>query len=291
MNDPRAQGLSRRDFLGKGGAIAVGAALASSGIPSAFAAGNPYGGFRLGIQSYSLRSFPFAQAVEKTKKLGLHHIELYPGHVGHKPPFQVDKAVAKQMLADARISADAYGVVPFSKDEKSAREVFEFARFMGLRSISADPDKDSFDMLDKLVEEYRISVAIHNHGPGNRYEKPEIILAAVKDHHKFIGACVDCGHYLRSGIDPVAATKMLKGRVFGFHIKDFVDVKTEVSAGDGKLNIAELLKEARDQNFHGACSIEYELDPKDPIAGIEKGIENFKKAVAALPKAAGKPSE
>ena len=36
----------------------------------------------------------------------------------------------------------------------------------------------------------------------------------IKDHDKRIGACVDCGHYLRSGEDPVKCVLELRDRVF-----------------------------------------------------------------------------
>jgi inosose dehydratase len=137
-------------------------------------------------------------------------------------------------------------------------------------------------MLDKLVEEYKIPIAIHNHGPAHKWGKPEVILEAVKDHHALIGLCCDCGHFLRADVDPVHAIKVLKGRVFGFHIKDFSDEKTEASAGDARLNIVELLKEARAQKFDGSFSLEYELEPKNPIPGMAKGLENVRKAVASL---------
>ncbi len=274
---------SRRELLKKGGATLAALALGNP-LSTALAADakDPYGGFRMGVQSYSFRGFPFPEAVKKTKALGLKYIELFPGHFGHSGPMASKFDEYSKILKDEGMTADAYGVVPFSKDEAAARAIFEFAKKLGLISISAGPDPDSFDLLDKLVEEYKIPIAIHNHGPHDRWGDPKKIHAAIKDHHPMVGICCDCGHFLRSGVDPVDAIKLLKGRVFGFHIKDFVSEETEVSAGDGKLNLVPLLTEARAQKFDGACSLEYELDPKDPVAGMEKGLANFRKAVAAL---------
>lgn len=278
----RTDSPSRRDFIKLGGAALAGATLPSIGLAEK-AKDDPYGGFRMGVQTYSLRGFPdFAVAVKKIQAMGLHYCELYPGHVSHEGPMKMKLAESKKLMADAGIQPDAYGVVAFKKDEAAARAVFDFAKDLGLRSISADPSMDSFDTLDKLVEEYKIPIAIHNHGPKHHWGKPEAILAAVKDHHALIGLCCDTGHFLRADVDPVHAIKVLKGRVFGFHIKDFADEKTEASAGDARLKIAELLAEARAQKFDGACSLEYELNPEDPIAGMEKGLANFRKAVASL---------
>ena len=37
-----------------------------------------------------------------------------------------------------------------------------------MKHLSADPDFDSLDSLDKLCEEYKISIAIHPHGPSGK---------------------------------------------------------------------------------------------------------------------------
>ena len=37
-------------------------------------------GWRLGIQSYSFHLFSLTEALDKTQQLGLHCIEVYPGH-------------------------------------------------------------------------------------------------------------------------------------------------------------------------------------------------------------------
>ncbi len=286
MNDINERNYSRREFVRAAGA--AGLALGATGVADPIRAlaldktTDPYGGFRMGVQSYSFRGFSFPDALTNTKKLGLKYIELFPGHVDHLKLNADQLAAEKKRMEDAGITPDSYGVVGFTKDEAAARKVFEFAKTLGLRSISADPMPNSFEVLDKLVAEFKIPIAIHNHGPGSRWEKPEAILAAVKDHHPLIGICCDSGHYLRSNIDPVQAIKVLKGRVFGFHIKDFVDEKTEVSAGDGRLKIGELLAEARAQKFDGPCSLEYELTPQDPMAGMARGLENFQKGVEGL---------
>lgn len=281
MNRNPDRAFSRRDALRLGASAALGAAFAPLALAGDKAA-DPYGGFRMGVQTYSLRAFGFPDAVKKIQAMGLHYCELFPGHVSHEGPGRMKLAESKKLLADAGIQPDSYGVTGFSKDEAAARRVFDFAKELGLRAISADPANDSFDLLDKLVEEYKIPIAIHNHGPRSKWETPEKILAAVKDHHPLIGLCCDTGHFLRSDIDPVHAIKVMKGRVFGFHIKDFKTAEEEASAGDARLNIAALLAEARAQKFDGPCSLEYELNEKDPIAGMEKGLANFKKAVASL---------
>jgi hypothetical protein len=56
--------LSRRQFLAASAAAVVGA----SALP---AQDDPFGGFLLGIQSYTFRNFDLEQALKSTQALGL----------------------------------------------------------------------------------------------------------------------------------------------------------------------------------------------------------------------------
>ncbi|MFT5328663.1 MAG: inosose dehydratase, partial [Planctomycetaceae bacterium] len=191
-----ASPVSRRQFL----ATSAAGAATLAGISSASAAdADSYGGFKMGVQSYSLRGFDAVTALKHTKTLGLKYWEAYPKHV---PMGTLPDHVAKQrkMLADAGVQLVAYGVLGFDGNETKAREAFDFAKAMGIVSLSANPNKDkkTFDLLDKLCEEYKVAIAIHNHGPNAKYDKISDTVDIVKDRHPLIGGCVDTGHYLRS---------------------------------------------------------------------------------------------
>ncbi len=273
--------LSRRNFLKITGTAAVATAF---GTPYLAHAARPYGKLNMGIQSYSLRHFSFDEAIAKINALGLHYVELFPGHLSHDASAAEWKEAQKKM-SDLDIQCNAYGVSGFSTDEAAARKIFDFGKAMGLDSLSASPSLDSFDLLDKLVEEYQISISIHNHGPHDeKWGRPEQIYAAVKDHHPLIGSCADTGHFLRADVDPVKAIQILKGRVFGLHVKDFVSEKEEVVAGDGKLDLVALINELYAQKFDGFASIEYELDEESPSAGIQKGLDNVQEALKSVKK-------
>lgn len=239
-------------------------------------AANPYAPFRMSIQSYSLRKFTFDKMVEALNGLEVRFVELYPGHF---PMEQGEQEFRTKMrtLRHNRIRTISYGVVPFTKDDDKNRKVFDFAKRMNLASISADPQPDSFDSLDKLVEEYKIPVAIHNHGPEDqRYRTPAMIEKAIKDHHKLIGLCIDTGHFMRVDVNPVDVAKQFKGRVFGVHLKE---VKSESGKhhfkvlGEGDLDTAGLLKALMDGGFEGGLSVEYEEEEDSPVASIKKHLE------------------
>lgn len=277
----------RRDFLKLMG---ISAAALMTGTARADES-DPYGGFKMGLQSYSLRAFKAEQALEHTKSLGLKYWEAYPNHV---PMTSVPDQVAahKAMLAKSGVSLIAYGVIGFSADETKARQAFDFAKAMGIRSLSADPEPNAktFDLLDKLVAEYDVAIAIHNHGPGHRYNKVDDVLKVVKDRHAKVGACVDTGHYLRSDEDPVEVIEKLGKRVFGVHLKDVQTVKSEGGKsqkhfkilGEGDLNIVGCLKALRKIDYDHCLSIEYEENASNPLPDISVCLKNVQEAVKKL---------
>ena len=182
--------LSRRDVLKL---AAAGVAATATGLPTAKAAADatdPYDGLKMGMQSFSLRGYDFPTALRHTRELGLKYWESTPQHI----PLSITRQNiegSKRKLKDAGILLMSYGVLEFNSNETDARQKFDFAKAMGLVAISANPRKDkrTFDLLDKLVPEYDVAIAIHNHGPHARYDKISDVADAIKDHHPKIGAC------------------------------------------------------------------------------------------------------
>jgi inosose dehydratase len=283
-NDSMTQNFNRRDFLQA--SIAGAAALAVSRVSAADPDSN-YLGLKMGLQSYSLRAFDAAKALESTKMLGLKYWEAYPNHI---PMGSVPKHIQtqKELLARAGVNLISYGVLPFDTNETAARERFDFAKAMGIKSLSADPnpDKATFDLLDKLVAEYDVAIAIHNHGPGHRYNKISDVEKVVKDRHPKIGACVDTGHYLRSDENPVEAVQRLGKRVFGVHLKDVKTLpggqKQFKIAGEGDLNVTELLKALKALKYEYIVAIEYEENEKNPMADIDACLKHVRECAAKL---------
>jgi inosose dehydratase len=271
--------FSRRQFMGgliaAAGTVAIAPRVLRSADTPPSGDNSKYGGFLVGIQSYSLRSFPADRALKITHDdLGLAAIELYSAHLA---PNASDETIQgmKDKTAALGIKITSIGVTAFTKNHDANRRIFEFAKKVGLRNMSADPSEDSFDSLDKLVEEYGIRIAIHNHGPGARYNKVADVLNAIKDHHKDIGACADLGHYIRSAEDPVKAIHLLEGRLYGIHLKDFAEQKANakgVILGKGCLDVEGVFKALKHVNFpaDGYVSLEYEENPNDPIADIQE---------------------
>ena len=174
--------------------------------------------WRLGMQAYSFNRFTFYEAVEKNKALGMSTIEGYPGqklsdqHGDAKFDHTMSPALmleVKQMLKAQGVTLVNYGVVGLPNDEKECKRVFDFARTMGIETIVSEPPEDAFDLIDRLCQEYKIGVALHNHPKPSPYWDYKTVLRLCEGRSQWIGACADTGHWTRSGIDPVEAVRAL----------------------------------------------------------------------------------
>jgi inosose dehydratase len=279
--------ISRRAFLQTAAAAPVLAAVGRAADP------DQIGGYPLGVQSYTFRKFDLEQALKRMRDAGLTAVELFRGHLPtNASPDKI--AAAKKLAADYGVTPVAFGVERFSSNHDNNKKTFEFAAALGVKFLSADPDPDSFDSLDKLVAEYNVAVAIHPHGPSggkmHRWDSAETILKAVKDHDPRIGTCIDTGHLIRSAqlgrdFDPVQQVRVMGARNHGLHLKDHDNRrKTDVPFGDpaGSLDVAGVLKALKDVGFKGYISIEYEANPDEPTADLKKCVAYFRETVKKL---------
>jgi len=232
----------------------------------------------VGAQSYSFRKFDTRGAVECLKKLGADTMEFCAVHF---PPDAGDPGfpAIKEMLAAEKVLVPCFGVESFSGDAAANRKKFEFGKALGLRVLTADPAPEAFDNLEELVEEFQIKIAIHNHGPGARYDKVSDTVEGVNGRHPYIGACVDTGHYLRSNEQPHEVIEQLGDRVISVHLKDWIIGGEEKILGEGDMDLVAVAKALLNINFTGPIVMEYEESPENPVPDMQKGLDNWRKAV------------
>ncbi|MHC4364864.1 MAG: family 16 glycoside hydrolase [Planctomycetota bacterium] len=255
-----------------------------------------YDGWQLGIQAWTFNRFTLYEAIDKTASLGLDWIEAYPHGqklskdkpnivFGHEMPVEIRQEV-KQRLADAGVKLVNYGVVGLPNDEAECRKVFEFAKEMGIETLVSEPPAEAFEMLDRLCREYKISVAIHNHPKPSGYWNPDTVLEVCKGRSKWIGACADTGHWMRSGLNPLEALKKLEGRIVSMHFKDINEFGKrkahDVVWGTGVGDVKAMLTELHRQNFKGVFSIEYEHNWEKSLPEIRKSVQYFDKVAGEL---------
>ncbi len=265
-------------------------------------------GWTLGTQAWTFRDRTCFETIDTAKRFGLTHIEFYPGQTLSKETGDVkvgsdlskeNRELWKKKLKDAGVTANSYGVIGISKDEKADRANFEFAKGMGMQTISCEPEPDALDLASKLADEYQIKLAFHNHPKPSRYWDPSIVLDAIKDRSTRMGSCADTGHWPRSGLSTVEQLKKLEGHIIELHFKD---VATEADKsikdkpwGTGEGHAREMLRELQRQGFKGVILVEYEDGAGAELeANVAKCIQWFDNSaaelVAAVKPAEGKPT-
>jgi sugar phosphate isomerase/epimerase len=96
--------------------------------------------------------------------------------------------------------------------------------------------------------------------------------------------CLDIGHDLRNGKDPVADLKKYHTRVFDIHIKDVTGNTKQgysVEIGRGLIDYPAFVRMLREVGYKGVCSLEHEKNMKDPFLGIAESIGYFRGVINA----------
>ncbi len=246
------------------------------------------GGIAIGCQAWTFNQYSVMEAIDKTAAAGGKVIEFYPGQKfsPDQPDVKFDHNATPAMIATvkARLAKDGiravnYGVVGISQDEAEARKVFEFAKTFELYGITTE-SVDAIDTIEKLVKEYDICVGFHDHprqpgNPGYKMWNPQYVLSVVKDRDARIGSTADVGHWVRSGLEPVACLKILEGHVISVHLKDLNEKSPQahdVPYGTGISNIGGILDELKRQQFKGNASIEFEYNWQNNVTDAAQCI-------------------
>ncbi|MBL7215705.1 MAG: DUF1080 domain-containing protein [Phycisphaerae bacterium] len=263
--------------------------IAQTECPDTHPAPQSYDGWRVGVQAWSFNRFTLFEAIDKTRSLGLDYIQAYPGQkvsseitVKFGPdlsPQQRQEVKAK--LKDAGVEIFAFGVAGIPKNETAARKLFEFVKEMGIETIASEPKPEQFDLIDKLCQEYKIKLAVHNHPKPSYYWNPDTVLEVCQGRSKWIGACTDVGHWVRSGLDPVDCLKKLEGRIRDVHIKE-IDDGHDVIWGTGQGRMKGILEELHRQGYQGTFAIEYEYNWNNNLPEIHQSIAYFDSVASSL---------
>jgi sugar phosphate isomerase/epimerase len=233
---------------------------------------------RLGIASYTFRSFDRAKLIEYAKALEIYDLNLKDTK-DHLPSTSVEEETkAIDDYKAAGMTLTAAGTIYFPKDEDDdIRAKFEYCKRAGIKVIVAgDPAASVLPRIEKFVKQYDMKFAIHNHGPEDKiWHSPLDVLAAVKGMDPRMGCCIDLGHTMRAGVDPVKAIRAVGPRLFDIHIKDLAkaDAKdSQVAVGRGIMPIKEIFQTLIELKYPGHVDLEYEIHGDDPMPGV---IESF----------------
>ncbi len=272
---------SRRVFLSA--AALLGVPLSSPAEPEKSAA------IKLGLCSYSFTGkIKLPEVIQACKSMGVTALNIKPEF--HLPydssPAQI--AEARKMLDDAGIQLVGTGTTYLTRpDEAEIRQRFEFNKALGSPLIVIGPTAETMPIIENYVKQYDIKVAIHNHGPSDKsFPTPESALKVIRSMDPRVGLCMDIGHTMHAGVDPVAAARDAGPRLLDMHTKD---VRREsggewasVDCGEGDMPLAALFRYLEKTRYSGHCNLEYEVSGGDRMLGMYKSLAYMRGVLAGL---------
>ena len=276
--------LNRREFLATTVAAAA-TPLSLNALPG------DSGPIKLSVATYSLRSFKRPEAIKMIQECKIKFADVKDFHLPlTDTPEQLKQGVKE--FHEAGIKIIGGGNVTMKKPEQ-LRPAFEYAKTCGMPVIICAPAKELLPAIEKLVQEFNIKIAIHNHGPEDAafFPTPKSALDAVKSMDPRMGLCIDIGHTARTGADVVESIQEAGPRLYELHTKDLKDPHnanpmtardSQVAVGEGVLPIPEIFKQLAHQKYQGYCSLEYEIHAKDPLAGMQKSFDYMRKVIVDL---------
>lgn len=246
---------------------------------------DPFNGLKIGVTSYTWLKFPLDQAIAMTKQVGVKYISLKDVHLPLKSTREQRREV-HQKLEDAGLTLMGGGVIYFKNNEEQIRNVFEYAKDAGMATIVCSPDIDALDAVEKMVKEYDLKIAIHNHGPTDKkYPSPLDVLRLVKNRDRRMGVCIDVGHTVRIGVDPIDAIHQCASRLYEFHMKDVTAPTPQGKAtevGSGVIDIVGVLKTLVKIKWPYHVALEYEVKADNPLPGVIECFAYMRGVLAAI---------
>jgi inosose dehydratase len=287
--------IARRSFLKQAG-FAVAAATGGGSLFTASAqaqqsttAGNPQDTFRLAIAGYTFNKFKLEPTLEMLKEVDVHYLCIKDFHL---PLKSTDEEIAAFHAKCKSFDVTGYGVGPiYMGSEEEVDNAFAYAKRVGVKTVVGVPFKmvekkrvsspELLQVVNRKVREYDMKYAIHNHGPDmpELFPTAESAIDLIKDLDKRVGLCLDIGHQLRDGRDPVKAMLDFADRVHDIHIKNVTAATKQGRAIEmprGAIDMPAFVRALRKVKYSGMCSLEYEKDMDNPIVGIAESVGYFR---------------
>ena len=277
-----SESLSRRQIIRTGLLAAIGGSLINkaaasnvTGVEGSLIDNEDWSDFKLGIASYTFRKLSLDDTIKAMQRLNLKYISIKDFHLALTST-TAERQAAMQKLKAAGITPLSCGNITMQNDEKDIRRAFDYAKDCGMPTIVCSPHPESMPILDKMVKEYDIKLAIHNHGPEDkRFPSPYDVMKTVQGFDKRIGLCIDVGHTARAKVNPAEAIIKCKDRLYDLHFKDINTTEANgktIEAGRGVLDLRSILQSLQKIKYSNLVSIEYEEWENDPLPSVAETV-------------------
>jgi sugar phosphate isomerase/epimerase len=197
-----------------------------------------------------------------------------------------EREAARQKVEKGGLMLLGGGVIYLKNNEQEIRNAFTYAKEAGMPTIVCSPDIEALDLVEKMAREFKIRIAIHNHGPGDKkYPSPLDVLKLIDRRDELMGICMDVGHTVRIGEDPVEVMKKCAPRLYDFHIKDVTEATPKgrgTPVGRGVIDIIGVLKQLVAMKFAYHVALEYEEKGDAPMPGVCESFGYIRGVLASL---------
>jgi sugar phosphate isomerase/epimerase len=277
--------MNRRGFLAAAAAGALPLRVSLDGIAGPRPAA-PATAIKLGVATYSLRELSRADAIAAVRALRVKYVNIKSFHLPYESTPE-ELAAGRRAFEDAGLTIVGGGVITLQKDEDAdIRTYFEYARAAGFPLMTIAPTPATMPRIERFVRQYGIGVAIHNHGPDDPYfPGPRDALRVIRNMDPRVGLCLDLGHTARTGVDVVEAIADAGERLLNIHAKDLKnlrDAESQCVVGEGAMPLPAIFRQLVAMGYQGSVDLEYEIDAKDPLPGMQRSFAYMRGLLAGL---------
>ena len=286
--------MSKNNFLNRREALKVAALSAFGlplvGIPSALAAEtnsaisfarkkNRTPALKLGVASYSLAKLTVEEVIAVLQQLEITAVSLYKSHAPWADGTPEECKAVVQKFSDSGITVTSTGMIELPNDEAVVRKALDNVRAAGLTTFCGwVKQTDSLPLIDKLVKEYDLKVAIHNHGPTEALATGMDVWKAVQPYDQRVGLCLDVGHGFRAGENPAETIRHCSERIYEVHLRDTAVTggamkdPQPVIIGHGLVDFPAIITALVEVKYPYQAEFEYEKKEENRVPGLAESV-------------------
>ncbi len=248
----------------------------------------------IGVQSYSFRDRPLAEAIVAMQKLGLRSCELWSVHVEPRGIPREDlrrwrETVSldtfhrvRDQFAKASIALSAYNIsIQDSFSDAEIERAFDMTAALGAPLITSSSNLKTVDRIVPVAERRKMLVGMHNHSrldPNEFATAQNFVDAMAKS--RYVATNLDIGHFTATNEDAVAFLKQHHDRIVTLHLKDRKrDQGPNVEFGSGDSPITQVVRLVSENRWPIPMNIEYEYKGGDSVDEVGKCLAYCRRAL------------
>jgi inosose dehydratase len=287
---PHNKAFTRREALKAAalGALALPLAGVTGRAAGPVAPARPSPRFSLGLASFTFAKLSIEEFIPVLRRLELSTVSLYKTHAPWPDGTPAQCRTAVQKFADAGITVTSTGMIEVMNDEATARRALENVRGAGLKMFCAHTTAAALPLLDRLVKEFDLKAAIHNHGPSEDLPTGMAVWQAIQPFDRRLGLCLDIAHGFRAGEDPAATVRAAHSRLYEVHLRDTaapggaMKDPSPTVVGRGAVDVRGVLAALLEVGYVGQAEFEYEKKEDDRIPGLAESVGYVRGLLTAL---------